>query len=33
MVYQTKVQDVDELDHQITAACAIVTPMMQQNTW
>jgi hypothetical protein len=33
LVYQTKVQDVAELHHQITAACETVTPVMLQNTW
>jgi hypothetical protein len=32
-VYQTKVQDVDELHCQITVACETVTPVMLQNTW
>jgi hypothetical protein len=32
-VYQTKVQDVDELCRRITAACETVTPLMLQNTW
>jgi hypothetical protein len=32
LVYQTKVQDVDEL-YRITANCETVTPVMLQNTW
>jgi hypothetical protein len=31
-VSQTKVQDVDELHHGITAACETVTPVMLQHT-
>jgi hypothetical protein len=33
VVYQTKVQDLDELRCRITAACETVTPVMLQNTW
>jgi hypothetical protein len=33
LVYPTKVQDVEELHHGITAACETVTPVMLQNPW
>jgi hypothetical protein len=33
LVYQMKVQDVDELRHQIAAAYKTVTPVMLKNTW
>jgi hypothetical protein len=32
LVYETKVQDVNALHRQVTAACETVTPMMLQNT-
>jgi hypothetical protein len=33
LVYQTEVQDVNELCCQITAACETFTPVVLQNTW